>query len=125
MDIILFKFLFSDLKQKLLNFILKVNYLQVSSRRSAATEGTPGCVQLAGKYYLPAILQYTGRSNLLAKEQDDGVPSDFVLGMTLAIYKLLFLSSVLRLTLISAGGRTSVSLNILLVLVLQNRLLLD
>jgi len=48
-------FLFSDLKTKITKFILKVNYLQVSSRRSAATEGTPGCMQLANKYYLPAI----------------------------------------------------------------------
>jgi hypothetical protein len=43
--------------------------------RSAATEGTPGCVQLAGKYYLPAIWQYVGRRNLLAEVEDDGVPS--------------------------------------------------
>ena len=57
----------------------------MSSPRSAAIEGTPGCVQFAGKYYLPAIWQYVGRRNLLAEVQDDGVPSDFVLGMTLAI----------------------------------------
>jgi hypothetical protein len=42
-------------------------------------------MQLAGKYNLPAILQYTGRRNLLAEAEDDGVPSYFVLGMTLAI----------------------------------------
>lgn len=76
----------------------------------------PGSLQFAGKPHLPAIWHSAGRSNLLAEVQDDGVPSDFVLGMTLAIRKLLFLSSLLRLTLVSAGGRTSVSLNILSVL---------
>jgi hypothetical protein len=45
--------------------------------------------------------------------------------MTLAIYKLLFLSAVLRLTLVSARGRTSVALNILSVLELQNNLFPD
>jgi hypothetical protein len=32
--------------------------------RSAAIEGTPGCVQFAGKYYLPAIWQYVGRRSI-------------------------------------------------------------
>jgi hypothetical protein len=74
---------------------------------------------------LSAIWHSAGRSNLLAEVKDVGVPSDFVLGMTLAIHKLLFLLSVFRLTLVSAGGWTSVSLNILSVLELQNRILSD
>jgi len=47
-------------------------------------------MQLAGKFYLPIILHPTGRRNFLSKVQDDGVPSSFVLGMTLARKKLLF-----------------------------------
>jgi len=46
-------------------------------------------LQYAGKTHLPAIWHSVGRSNLLAEVEDDGVPSDFVLGMTLAIYKIL------------------------------------
>jgi len=47
-------------------------------------------MQLICKFYLPIILHPAGRSNLLAEVQDDGVPSSFVLGMTLARKKLLF-----------------------------------
>jgi len=53
-------------------------------------EGSPGCMQLICKFYLPIILHPTGRRNFLSKVQDDGVPSSFVLGMTLARKKLLF-----------------------------------